>query len=187
MASAVPIARSSTWGTASAVPIAPPCVERTLVMRVTALIAAVMTVALGVSCSRFGMSRTPDAAPEMSQQATLNGCVVHGYEPSDVLLVAVGDVVASSSTVDIAWQGTRQYHLVVPQHLRDQVRFGQRVIATGTIVDPPGREPSRVDQEQMADGMRFREFRATALQPTEGVCRASAEFGRDAADSASQR
>jgi len=153
--------------------------------RLRTKVAILITLAGVAGCSRPGArgsaTRGSAAAPEIAQSATLTGCITRGDGRDDMLLVAVGDA-ASSSTADIAWQGTRQYTLVVPGELRRQLHLGQRVVATGTIVDPPGRGPSRVDQQQSAEGMPFREFRATALQPAEGPCRQSAEFGRDADD-----
>jgi hypothetical protein len=92
----------------------------------------------------------------------------------------VGDPGGSSTTAHIAWQGTRQYALVLPSDLAAQARVGQRVIVSGTIVDPPGYGPDRVDQQQTAYGMPFREFRASSLQTADGPCRQAVEFGRDA-------
>jgi hypothetical protein len=66
---------------------------------------------------------------------------------------------------------------VVPAELQAQARVGQRVTASGTIVDPPGRPRGRLlDQEQSAYGMPFREFRASSLQPIDGPCRRTPEF-----------
>jgi hypothetical protein len=111
--------------------------------------------------------------------ATLTGCVARGYRPGELVFVALGDSFGSSTTVDIAWQGTRQFALVLPANFAAQARAGQRVTASGTIVDPPGRGPDRLDQQQSAEGMPFREFRVSDLQTADGPCRQSVEFGRD--------
>jgi len=116
---------------------------------------------------------------DVERPATITGCIAEGYRPGEIVLIAIDPGVGSSTAADIAWQGTRQLTLILPDALREQARVGQRVVAAGTIVDPAGHGPSRTDQQQSAEGVPFREFRASSLQAAEGGCRSTAEFGRD--------
>jgi hypothetical protein len=152
-----------------------------------AFAASVLIASAGCGSGHDAGTNAAASSGDLTRPTTITGCIAHGYREDEILLVAIDGAIGSSTTAHTAWHGTRQLKLVAPDGLRQQVHIGQRVTAAGTIVDPPGSGPSRVDQQQAADGMPFREFRATSLQPAEGGCRSSAEFRRDTTDDTTKR
>jgi hypothetical protein len=150
-------------------------------MAATALAAAV-ACGVGHNAGSGGTGADSAHVPDVVRPATLAGCIARGDRPGEIVLIALGyDGVPSSSTAGFAWQGTRQYSIVLPGQEPAQVAVAQRVTVSGTIVDPPGRGPDRLDQEQAAYGTSFREFHVSSLQPANGPCRRTIEYGRDTA------
>ena len=109
------------------------------------------------------------------ESVTYLGCVDRGDRGLVLRLVddpapGASAPTGQSTSVDGAWNGTRQLTLVgdAAATLRDHL--GQRVRATGRLEPEAEATTGVADQIQNAEGVRFRRFTVSAFEVVPGVC-----------------